>query len=92
MLIGKYAAFADDFGDDVAKGIFMADIARSKKKDKIMQLKRKLLEMPADDVGKAFINIIAEQSGVFDIIDSETDSVQSAERIILRIQILEMEI
>lgn len=92
MLIGKYADFAEYFGDDVAKGIFMADIARSKKKDKIMQLKRKLLEMPAEDVGKAFINIIAEQCGAFDIIASETYSVQSAERIIFRIQTLEMEI
>lgn len=54
MLTGKYAAFAEYFGNDVAEGIFRADISTAKKKDRIRRLKEKLLELPAADVGTAY--------------------------------------
>ena len=98
MLTGKYAAFAEYFGNDVAEGIFKADISAAKKKDKIKRLKRKLLELPAADVGTAYQNILAEQVGIFsaerppETVWNVGETVWNAERIIFQIQILEMEI
>lgn len=91
MLTGKYASFAEYFGNDVAEGIFKADISTAKKKDKIKRLKKKLLELPAADVGTAYQNILAEQVGIFSA-ERPTETVWSAERIIFQIQILEMEV
>lgn len=91
MLTGKYASFAEYFGNDVAEGIFKADISTAKKKDKIKRLKKKLLELPAVDVGTAYQNILAEQVGIFSA-ERPTETVWSAERIIFQIQTLEMEI
>lgn len=59
MLTEKYAAFAEYFGGDVAEGIFKADIATAKKKDRIRRLKEKLLELPTADVGAAYKNILS---------------------------------
>ena len=91
MLTGKYASFAEYFGNDVAEGIFKADISTAKKKDKIKRLKKKLLELPAADVGTAYQNILAEQVGIFSA-ERPTETVWSAERIIFQIRILEMEV
>lgn len=91
MLTGKYAAFAEYFGNDVAGGIFKADISTAKKKDRIRRLKEKLLELPAADVGTAYQNILAEQVGIFSA-ERPAETVWNAERIIFQIQTLEMEI
>lgn len=92
MLIGRYADFAEYFGEALAETFFQADIARAKKKDKIRRLKEKLLEMPAEDIGAAYKHIIAPDVGMGKKEDMKTETSWKAENIILRIQILEMEI
>lgn len=91
MLTGKYAAFAEYFGEALAETFFQADITRAKKKDKIRRLKEKLLELPAADVGTAYKNILAGQVGIFSA-ERPPETVWNAERIIFQIQTLEMEI
>lgn len=90
MLIGRYADFAEYFGEEIAETFFQADITRAKKKDKLKRLKEKLLEMPAEDVGAAYKHIVASDVGKKEAM--KTESSWKAENIILRIQILEMEI
>ena len=90
MLTGKYADFAEYFGKDLAERFFQADITRAKKKDKIKRLKEKLLEMPVEDVGMAYKHVLASNVGKEE--DVKTEDSWKAENIILRIQILEMEI
>lgn len=90
MLNGRYGEYEKYFGKDVAEGIYQADTTRAKKKDKIKRLKEKLLEMPAEDVGAAYKHIVASDVGKKE--DMKTESSWKAENIILRIQILEMEI
>ncbi len=92
MLIGRYADFAEYFGEALAETFFQADITRAKKKDKIRRLKEKLLEMPAEDVGAAYKHIAAQDVGISNGEAMKTESSWKAENIILRIQILEMEI
>ena len=90
MLTGKYAAFAEYFGNDVAEGIFKADISTAKKKDKIKRLKKKLLELPAADVGTAYKNVLALETAKGKA--TTTGNAWRAEKIIYQIQILEMEV
>lgn len=90
MLTGKYAAFAEYFGNDVAEGIFRADISTAKKKDRIRRLKEKLLELPAADVGTAYKNVLALETAKGKA--TTTGNAWRAEKIIYQIQILEMEI
>ena len=92
MLTGRYAAFAEYFGENLAGTFFLSDITRAKKKDKIKRLKEKLLEMPVEDVGAAYKHIIAPDVGMGKGEDMKTESSWKAENIILRIQILEMDI
>ncbi len=91
MLTGKYEAFAEYFGNDVAEGIFKADISTAKKKDKIKRLKKKLLELPAADVGTAYKNILSESLGIIKPVSEKTEAVIRAENIILKAT-LEMEV
>lgn len=90
MLTGKYADFAEYFGKDLAERFFHADITRAKMKDKIRRLKEKLLRISAEDVGMAYKHILASDVGKEE--DVKTEDSWKAENIILRIQILEMEI
>ena len=90
-LTGKYEAFAEYFGNDVAEGIFKADISTAKKKDKMKRLKKKRLELPASDVGTAYQKILTEKVGIFSA-ERPAETVWNAERIIVQIQTLEMEI
>ena len=90
MLTGKYAAFAEYFGNDIAEGIFREDISTAKKKDKIKRLKKKLLELPAADVGTAYKNVLALETAKGKA--TTTGNAWRAEKIIYQIQILEMEI
>nr|DAE34787.1 MAG TPA: hypothetical protein [Caudoviricetes sp.] len=92
MLTGKYATFAEYFGNDVAEGIFKADISTAKKKGEIQRLKKKLLELPNEDVGAAYKHIAAQDVGISNGEAMKTESSWKAENIILRTQILEMEI
>lgn len=92
MLIGRYADLAEYFGEALAETFFQADITMAKKKDKIRRLKEKLLEMPAEDVGAAYKHIAAQDVGISNGEAMKTESSRKAEDIILRIQILEMEI
>lgn len=92
MLIGRYADFAEYFGENLAETFFQADITRAKKKDKIRRLKENLLKLPAEDVGAAYKHIIAPDVGMGKGEDMKTESSLKAENIILRIQILEMEV
>ena len=90
MLIGRYADFAEYFGEELAETFFQADITRAKKKYELRRLKASLLEMPAEDVGAAYKHIVAQDVGKKE--DMKTESSWKAKNIILRIQILEMEI
>ena len=90
MLTGRYSAFAEYFGENLAETFFLSDITRAKKKDKIRRLKEKLLEMSAEDVGAAYKHIVASDVGKKEAM--KTESSWKAKNIILRIQILEMEI
>lgn len=90
MLNGRYGEYEKYFGKDVAEEIYQADITRAKKKDKIKRLKEKLLEMPVEDVGMAYKHVLASDVGKKE--DMKTETSWEAENIILRIQILEMEI
>lgn len=92
MLTGKYADFAEYFGEDLAERFFHADITRAKKRDKIRRLKEKLLRISAEDVGMAYKHILASDVGVGKEEDVKTEDSWKAENIILKIQILEMEI
>lgn len=53
-------------------------------------MKEKLLEMPVEDVGMAYKHVLASDVGKKE--DMKTETSWEAENIILRIQILEMEI
>lgn len=80
------------FGKRLQRHFFQADITRAKKKDKLKRLKERLLEMPAEDVGAAYKHIVAQDVGISKGEAMKTESSWKAKNIILRIQILEMEI
>ena len=90
-LTGKYSEFANIIGEAAAEELYQADIATEEKKNEIRQLQEQLLKLPAEDVGTAYKHILAEQVGIFSA-ERPTEPAWKAENIILKIQILEMEI
>lgn len=92
MLTGRYADFAEYFGEELAETFFQADITRAKKKDKIRRLKEKLLEMSDEDVGAAYKRVLAAGLESIKPEPAELENTWRAERRIWQILILEMEI
>lgn len=92
MLTGRYADFAEYFGEELAEAFFQADITRAKKKDKIRRLKEKLLGMSDEDVGAAYKRVLAAGLESIKPEPVALENTWRAERRILQILILEMEI
>lgn len=92
MLTGRYADFAEYFGEELAETFFRADITRAKKKDKIRRLKEKLLEMSDEDVGAAYKRVLAAGLESIKPEHASLENAWRAERRIWQILILEMEI
>lgn len=92
MLTGRYADFAEYFGEEFAETFFQADITRAKKKDKIRRLKEKLLEMSDEDVGAAYKRVLAAGLESIKPEPVALENTWRAERRIWQILILEMEI
>ena len=92
MLTGRYADFAEYFGEELAETFLQADITRAKKKDKIRRLKEKLLEMSDEDVGAAYKRVLAAGLESIKPEPAALENTWRAERRIWQILILEMEI
>lgn len=87
----KDADLADVIGAKVAEKHYQRDAAKKEKRNEIKRLREQLLEMSVEDVGTAYLNILAGECGVFDI-EQPTEPVRRAEWIIFRILELEKEI
>lgn len=92
MLTGRYADFAEYFGEELAEAFFQADITRAKKKDKIRRLKEKLLGMSDEDVGAAYKRVLAAGLESIKPEPAALENTWRAERRIWQILLLEMEI